>query len=135
MGREKIKRFHNLIQFSRSISHFSTFFIAMFSWLGTWNIATFEETIPMSTYLLAFTVSDFKNITENTEELEFSVYASSKDYGNMQFALNVGIEAMKALEEYTGIPYPLNKMDFIAIDDFLYGAMVSALFLASAQVQ
>lgn len=77
----------------------------------------------MSTYLLAFTVSDFKNITNN-DELEFSVYASSKEFNNMEFALDVGREAIKALEEYTGLPYALDKMDFIAIDDFLYGAMV-----------
>jgi aminopeptidase N len=44
----------------------------------------------------------------------------------MQFALEIGRETLKWLEDYTGIPYPLNKMDFVAIDDFLYGAMVSA---------
>lgn len=77
----------------------------------------------MSTYLLAFTVSDFMNLT-SFDEPEFSVYASSKEYLNMEFALNVGRNALKALEEYTGHPYQLSKMDFIAIDDFLYGAMV-----------
>ncbi|KAG5671811.1 hypothetical protein PVAND_001986 [Polypedilum vanderplanki] len=90
---------------------------------GTWAIREFEETIPMSIYLLAFTVSDFKNITSIDEGREFSVYASSKEYTNMQFALDVGKNALKALEEYTGFPYALDKMDFIAIDDFLYGAM------------
>ena len=78
----------------------------------------------MSTYLLAFTVSDFKNLT-NFGEPQFSVYASSKEYQNMEFALNISRSALKALEEYTIHSYPLNKMDFIAIDDFLYGAMVS----------
>lgn len=92
---------------------------------GKWAIREFEKTVPMSTYLLAFTVSDFKNLTTNSDNREFSVYASNKEYKNMQFALNVGHYALKALEEYTGIPYALNKMDFIAIDDFLYGAMVS----------
>jgi aminopeptidase N len=96
------------------------------SWFGTWAIREFEETIPMSTYLLSFTVSDFKNIT-SFDEPEFSVYASAKEHSNMQFALSVGREALRALEEYTAIPYALNKMDFIAIDDFLYGAMVSTI--------
>lgn len=85
----------------------------------------FEETVPMSTYLLAFTVSDFTNLTSFDEpEFEFSVYASSKEYLNMEFALNIGQSTLKALEIYTGHPYQLSKMDFIAIDDFLYGAMV-----------
>lgn len=80
----------------------------------------------MSTYLLAFTISDFVNITNfNENEPVFSVYASSKEYRNMEFALDVGRDALKALEEYTGHPYQLDKMDFIAIDDFLYGAMVN----------
>lgn len=78
----------------------------------------------MSTYLLAFTVCDFKNITAFDDTI-FSVYASSKEYENMNFALDVGRDALKALEVYTNISYPRNKMDFIAIDDFLYGAMVS----------
>ena len=81
----------------------------------------------MSTYLLAFAVSDFINIT-SFDEPEYSVYASSKDYVNMEFALDVGKNALKALEEYAGHSYQLNKMDFIAIDDFLYGAMVFQIF-------
>ena len=78
----------------------------------------------MSTYLLAFTVSNFKNLT-NFGNTQFSVYASSKEYKNMEFALNISRSALKALEQYTIHSYQLNKMDFIAIDDFLYGAMVS----------
>lgn len=78
----------------------------------------------MSTYLLAFTISDFVNMTSFDEDLEFSVYASTKEYRNMEFALIVGKAALKILEFYTGHPYQLNKMDFISIDDFLYGAMV-----------
>lgn len=81
----------------------------------------------MSTYLLAFTVSDFWNIT-SIDEPEFSVYASSKEYLNMEFALNVGKNALKALEDFSGHSYQLSKMDFIAIDDFLYGAMVFIRF-------
>ncbi|KAL7020925.1 hypothetical protein ACKWTF_011679 [Chironomus riparius] len=90
--------------------------------MDDWRITEFEETIPMSTYLLAFTVSNFKNLT-NLGNPQFSVYASSKEYKNMEFALNISRSALKALEEYTIHSYPLNKMDFIAIDDFLYGAM------------
>lgn len=84
----------------------------------------FDVSPPMSTYLLAFTISDFVNMTSFDEQPVFSVYASSKEYRNMEFALDVGRDALKALEEYTGHAYQLDKMDFIAIDDFLYGAMV-----------
>lgn len=35
------------------------------------------------------------------------------------------MKALKTLEDYVGHSYTLGKMDFIAIDDFLMGAMVS----------
>jgi aminopeptidase N len=77
----------------------------------------------MSTYLLAFAVSEFRSITES-KPTEFSVYSSQSALNSMRFALGVGDEALSALEEYVGHSYTLGKMDFIAIDDFLMGAMV-----------
>jgi aminopeptidase N len=82
----------------------------------------------MSTYLLAFTISDFMSMASD-DAVKFTVYASAKEVQNMEFALDVGKGAIKALEEYTGHPYQLDKMDFIAIDDFLYGAMVKNAFI------
>lgn len=96
-----------------------------------WRETEFEETPPMSTYLLAFTVSDFSNMTSFSEP-EFSVYASVKEYQNMEFALGVGRYSLIALEVYTGHPYQLDKMAFIAIDDFLYGAMVNFIEMHSS---
>lgn len=55
---------------------------------------------------------------------EFSVYSSRKAMSSMQYALDMGAKALQALEEYVGHRYTLGKMDFIAIDDFLMGAMV-----------
>lgn len=77
----------------------------------------------MSTYLLAFAGSGFKNITR-LSSTEFSVYSSAKALPSMQYALDTGIAALRALESYVGVNYSLGKMDFIAIDDFLMGAMV-----------
>lgn len=77
----------------------------------------------MSTYLLAFAVSQFRNLSQ-LEPIEFSVHASQKAIIDMQYALDTGAAAIKALEEYVGHNYTLGKMDFIAIDDFLMGAMV-----------
>lgn len=77
----------------------------------------------MSTYLLAFAVSEFRNVTV-FDETEFSVYASQKAISSMRYALDVGRQALKELEDYVGHSYSLGKMDFIAIDDFLMGAMV-----------
>lgn len=89
-----------------------------------WRVTSFEPTPVMSTYLLAFAVSSFRNLTQ-LGDIEFSVHASQKATPDMRYALDTGIAALKALEEYVGHNYTLDKMDFIAIDDFLMGAMVS----------
>lgn len=88
-----------------------------------WRTTTFEPTPIMSTYLLAFAVSQFRNLSQ-LEPIEFSVHASQKAIIDMRYALDTGAAAIKALEEYIGHNYTLGKMDFIAIDDFLMGAMV-----------
>ena len=80
----------------------------------------------MSTYLVAFAVSQFRNITDFSET-EFSVYSSQQALNSMQYALDTGKEALQTLEAYVGHDYTLGKMDFIAIDDFLMGAMVDKL--------
>lgn len=78
----------------------------------------------MSTYLLAFAVAEFRNITESAENSTiFTVYSSRDALASMKFALDFGRSALKALEDYIGLDYQLSKMDFIAIDDFLMGAM------------
>lgn len=77
----------------------------------------------MSTYLLAFSASEFKSINQS-DLTEFSVYSSKTTLGNMKFALEIGGKALRAMENYIGHNYTLGKMDFIAIDDFLMGAMV-----------
>lgn len=79
----------------------------------------------MSTYLLAFTVSEFRGNVKISDDLLFSVYSSQKSLDSMKFALDTGEMALRALEEYIGHNYTLSKMDFIAIDDFLMGAMVN----------
>ena len=81
----------------------------------------------MSTYLLAFAVSEFENTTQSSENV-FSVYSSLATIDSMKYALEIGIEALRTLEDFVGHPYQLNKMDFIAIDDFLMGAMVGNYF-------
>lgn len=85
---------------------------------------TFEITPVMSTYLLAFTVSEFRGNGKISQDVLFSVYSSQKALSSMQFALDSGVKALRALEDYIGHKYTLSKMDFIAIDDFLMGAMV-----------
>lgn len=81
----------------------------------------------MSTYLVAFIVSDFEQIESTSDNRSEAVYARSAmiEDGRAEYALNISIEILKVLENFTGVSYPINKMYQAAIPDswFSAGAM------------
>lgn len=85
----------------------------------------FQESVPMSTYLLAFVVSDFKKLSDGT----FSVWARPEAIESARYALEVGPKILKFYEEYFNISYPLPKLDMIALPDFSAGGLHFTLFL------
>ncbi|KAJ8664407.1 hypothetical protein QAD02_006069 [Eretmocerus hayati] len=76
----------------------------------------FAETPKMSTYLVAFLVSDFESIEDN--EGKFRVLARPNAIRNASFALQMGKSIMNELENFTGIPYfdRLRKIDQVAVN-------------------
>ncbi|PSN33537.1 hypothetical protein C0J52_22449 [Blattella germanica] len=84
----------------------------------------FQESVEMSTYLVAFVVCDYKRITRVThKKVSVSVYAPEDMIPQASFALSTASDAMDYYEEFFGVPYPLPKQDLIAIPDFAAGAM------------
>jgi len=83
---------------------------------------TFEQTPPMSTYLVFFAVGEFE-FTRDTEDrrIRVATLPGMKPYA--KFGLEFGRKSLAFSEEYYGIAYPLPKMDLIAIPDFAFGAM------------
>lgn len=79
----------------------------------------FEQTPIMSTYLLAFVISDFKSISKGN----FSVWAREEALDQANYALELGPKILKFYENYFGIDFPLPKVDLVALPDFLAGAM------------
>lgn len=79
----------------------------------------YEESLPMSTYLVAFAVTDFSSKSKDT----FSVWARHKVLPAASFALEIGSKILKFLENYYDIKFPLPKIDMIALPDFKNGAM------------
>lgn len=75
----------------------------------------------MSSYLVAFVVSDFEPI-QNVHE-NFTVWGRPGAIQHGAYALNIGQEVMTFLETFTGIEYPIGKMDLVAVPDFASGAM------------
>ncbi|XP_069608173.1 endoplasmic reticulum aminopeptidase 1-like [Ranitomeya imitator] len=84
----------------------------------------FDVTVKMSTYLVAFIVSDFKSISQITHHgVKISVYTVPHKIDQAVYALDAAVKLLDFYEEYFHIPYPLPKQDLAAIPDFQSGAM------------
>jgi puromycin-sensitive aminopeptidase len=84
----------------------------------------FAPTPKMSSYLLAIAFGEFECIETTTKEgVAFRVWntAGRKDLGVL--GLQFGAEALSYLTHYFGVPYPLLKMDMLAVEKFAFGAM------------
>ena len=84
----------------------------------------FAETPVMSTYLLAFVVGDLKSIEQRASGgtlIRVWTTAGKEEQG--RFALEVSARLLEYFNDYFGIPYPLEKLDHLAIPDFAAGAM------------
>ncbi|XP_032701883.1 endoplasmic reticulum aminopeptidase 1 [Lontra canadensis] len=84
----------------------------------------FDVTVKMSTYLVAFIISDFKSISKMTKSgVKVSVYAAPDKIHQADYALDTAVTLLEFYEDYFSIPYPLPKQDLAAIPDFESGAM------------
>ncbi|XP_043920048.1 endoplasmic reticulum aminopeptidase 1 [Protopterus annectens] len=84
----------------------------------------FEKSVKMSTYLVAFIVSDFTSISKMTEHgVKISVYTVPEKIEQADFALEAAVKLLDFYEDYFNISYPLPKQDLAAIPDFQSGAM------------
>lgn len=89
-----------------------------------WNVVRFGESPIMSTYLLAFIVGEFDFVEEKSREgILVRVYTPVGKKEQGRFALEIASRTLSFFDDYFGIPYPLPKMDLIAIADFAAGAM------------
>ena len=84
----------------------------------------FQDTMIMSTYLVAFIVGPF----EATAPLDVDgvplriVHPIGKGH-LADYALEAGAYALRFFTRYYGIPYPGQKLDMVAVPDFAFGAM------------
>ncbi|XP_077203783.1 endoplasmic reticulum aminopeptidase 1 [Paroedura picta] len=84
----------------------------------------FAISVKMSTYLVAFIVSDFKSVTKMTSRgIKVSVYTVPYKIKQADYALDSAVKLLDFYEGYFNISYPLPKQDLVAIPDFQSGAM------------
>ncbi|KAJ8675168.1 hypothetical protein QAD02_010954 [Eretmocerus hayati] len=89
---------------------------------------TFAKSVPMSTYLACFIVSDFVAVTKKANGLDgrtfpVSVYTTRAKKEKGQFALDFGVKVVEYYINLFKVDYPLPKLDMAAIPDFVSGAM------------
>ena len=85
---------------------------------------TFGDTIPMSTYLVAWVVGPLElTAAVDAGGVPVRVAHVPGRAHLTQFALDVGAFALGFFTDYYGIPYPGEKCDLVALPDFSFGAM------------
>ncbi|NXB34026.1 AMPN Aminopeptidase, partial [Eulacestoma nigropectus] len=90
----------------------------------TWNVTEFDTTPRMSTYLLAFVVSQFTNVQNDSETL-IRIWGRPEAIagGQGNYALNVTGPILSFFEAHYNTAYPLPKSDQVGLPDFNAGAM------------
>ncbi|MBP5511888.1 M1 family metallopeptidase [Candidatus Saccharibacteria bacterium] len=89
------------------------------------KIVEFETSPRMSTYLLAFVLGHFnsKTITNKHGVLVTTFAALNQPTSMLDFPNQIAADALDLYDDLFGLPYPLPKLDQVAIPDFEAGAM------------
>jgi len=89
-----------------------------------WVLDKFDVSVPMSTYLVAYTINDFEYKESPADgDVVFRIWARRDAISQVEYAKFVGPQVLKYFEKTFKVKYPLPKMDMIAIPDFSAGAM------------
>uniref|UniRef100_A0A7S3P4T9 Aminopeptidase n=1 Tax=Amphora coffeiformis TaxID=265554 RepID=A0A7S3P4T9_9STRA len=86
---------------------------------------SFMATPKMSTYLLAFLVGEFDAVSQLTPHtgVLVTVYTPPGKSTSGTFALQAACKSLEAYNDFFATPYPLPKLDLVAIPAFAAGAM------------
>ncbi|XP_072004560.1 aminopeptidase N-like [Engystomops pustulosus] len=88
----------------------------------TWNVTKYAESPKMSTYLVAFIVSQFSYVGNERVKIWGRKKAIEVEKQG-EYALSVTEKILDFFENYYNASYPLPKSDQVALPDFSAGAM------------
>lgn len=84
-----------------------------------------SEVIP--TYLFSFVAGTFTPVSRTLAGRSMTLLHRETDTTKIRLSLDpifsLHADALRFLEDYTQIPYPFQKFDFVAVPDFQYGGM------------
>ena len=90
------------------------------------TVVSFCPTEPLSTYLFSFVAGEFKNEIYNDGKHSFTAYYRETDperIAQLPVIFDQVARSIEWMEEYTGVPYPFAKYDFVILPGFQYGGM------------
>ena len=94
---------------------------------GDRSLLTFSETDPISSYLFAFAAGEFQVEEAERDGRRMAMYHRETDRERVErnagAIFDLHASALAWLEEYTGIPFPFEKFDFVLVPAFQYGGM------------
>ncbi|HKJ91606.1 MAG TPA: M1 family aminopeptidase [Longimicrobiales bacterium] len=94
---------------------------------GDRAVHRFAQTRPLPTYLFAFAAGDWQVATATRHGRIMHMYYRESDSAkvarNTNAIFDLHDRALRWLEDYTGIPYPFGKFDFVLVPSFQYGGM------------
>ncbi|XP_050546402.1 aminopeptidase N-like [Daktulosphaira vitifoliae] len=76
---------------------------------------------PLPTYLVAISVSEF--VTKPSDEKRIHVYTHKEYINQTDYIRQRAAELLHLMELFTTIPYSVEKMDFLAVPNFVAGAI------------
>lgn len=88
------------------------------------KVVRFNDTMKMSTYLVAFIIGEFE-ATEivDADGTPVRIWTRPGKLHLAKFAEGIAVHALTFFNSYYGLKYPGDKLELIAIPDFAFGAM------------
>ena len=97
---------------------------------GSSTTHRFRRSAPISPYVFAFVAGEFESVTRERNGRSMTMLHRETDAAkverNVEAMFDLHAAAVDWLEDYTGIEYPFEKLDFALIPAFQYGGMEHA---------
>ena len=88
-----------------------------------WQTVEFNKTKPMPTYLVALAVGELDAYDIPNLSVPGKIYTPKGQSQRTKFAAKNTAGILQNLERYFGSAYPYQKLDFVAVPNFTFGAM------------
>jgi alanyl aminopeptidase len=88
-----------------------------------WQTVEFNKTKPMPTYLIALAVGELDSYDIPNLSVPGKIYTPKGQAHRTKFAAKHTAGILQKLESYFGSSYPYEKLDFVAVPNFTFGAM------------